>query len=179
MSFETTESLQSKREEKHTKQAEQEKGKPIGGWLLLVGFGVFLRPVYLIFSLLPMYKEMFLSGQWEMIRTVGRMTYGPYFIPFIYAELLINIILILFSFYLIYLFVTKDYRFPKYFIILALGSLAFILIDAWIGGVILGEEPFDPETKREAIRATIYAAIWVPYMLISKRVKETFVNHKK
>ena len=159
-------------------QSGDHKSKDIGGWLILVGFGVIMRPLYLIFSLYPMYKEMFFSGEWEMIETVGRMTYGPYFIPFIYMELIINILFILASFYLIYLFVTKDYRFPKYFIILALASWIFILIDAWLGGMILNEPVFDPETKEEMIRSTLYAAVWVPYMLISKRVKETFVNHR-
>jgi hypothetical protein len=171
MSSETIQSTETTPRKKH-------QGRAIGGWLILVGFGVLIKPFYIILSLYPMYKEMFFSGQWEMIKTVGRMTYGPYFIPFVYMELVINILLLLFSFYLIYLFLTRDHHFPKYFIILAVGSLAFILIDAWIGGRILQEPVFDPETVREVTRAAVYAAIWVPYMLLSKRVKETFVNHK-
>lgn len=40
------------------------------------------------------------------------------------------------------------------------------------------EAMFDPATLKEFARTLIAAVIWVPYMLISKRVKLTFVEGK-
>jgi len=149
--------------------------RSIGGWLILVAFGVVTRPFYLLLSLYPMYKNMFAPEQWEILRTAGRMAYGPFFIPFIYTELIINVLFILAAIYQIYLFVTKDQRFPRFFIILMLASLTFILMDAWIGGIIIEEPIFDTETINEILRIGIPSMIWIPYMLYSERVKETFI----
>jgi len=150
--------------------------KPIGGWLILVAFGVLTRPFYLLFALYPMYREMFSPERWEILRTAGRMAYGPFFIPFIYTELVINILFVFAALYQIYLFVTKDYRFPKFFIYLLIASLVFVLLDAWIGGIIIEEMTFDADTMQEIIRIIIPSAIWIPYMIYSERVKETFVK---
>jgi hypothetical protein len=149
--------------------------KAIGGWLILVAFGVLTRPFYLLFSLYPMYSEMFATEQWEILRTAGRMAYGPFFIPFIYSELIINILFILAAFCLIYLFFSKSRHFPKYFITFMLLNLGFILIDAWLGGILTEEPVFDPDTLQEIKRIVIPSLIWIPYMLLSQRVKETFV----
>jgi len=44
-------------------------------------------------------------------------------------------------------------------------------------GVFPSEPMFDPETIKEFARSLVACVIWVPYMLISKRVKATFVEH--
>ena len=151
--------------------------EPIGGWLYLVGFGVLVKPFYLLASLYPMYRDIFAPEQWEMLRTAGRMAYGPFFIPYIYTELIINILFLLAALYQIYLFVTKDYRFPKFFIIFIAFNLCFVLLDAWVGGILLEEPIFDPQTINELIRIIPSAIIWIPYMIYSVRVKETFVKY--
>jgi len=83
------------------------------------------------------------------------------------------------SLYLVYLFFTKNRFFPKFYILIAISSIIFIIIDAWLVTKVLPSEPMlDEETMRELTRALISAAIWVPYMLVSKRVKATFVEKK-
>jgi len=149
--------------------------KPIGGWLILVGIGVLLRPFYLFFSLYPIYRHMFSAEQWEILRTAGRMAYGPLFVPFIYTELILNILVILAALYLIYLFFRKDHRFPNYFIAFMLFNLGFVLLDAWVGGLLTEEAIFDAATLQEIWRIVIPSLIWIPYMRLSQRVKETFV----
>lgn len=93
------------------------------------------------------------------------------------VEVAFNAILIAASIYLIYLFFSKHYFFPKLYIGIIVASLIFIPLDAWIvTQVFPGEPMFDPETTKEFMRSLIACVIWVPYMLISKRVRTTFVE---
>jgi hypothetical protein len=147
------------------------------GWLILVGFGVVLTPFVLLATYIPLYQPIFEDGTWEALTTVGSEVYDPLWGPLLVGEIIYNSIMFTASIYLIYLFFSKHYLFPKLYIIIMLVSLVFIPFDAWLVTLILPDEPmFDPETKKEFVRTLISCVIWVPYMLVSKRVKATFVE---
>jgi 1-acyl-sn-glycerol-3-phosphate acyltransferase len=57
-------------------------------------------------------------------------------------------------------------------------SLIFIPLDAWlVVKVFPGEPMFNSETTKEFARSLITGVIWIPYMLLSKRVRVTFVEN--
>ena len=123
------------------------------------------------------YPEIFSTGAWEALTTQGSEVYSPLWAPIIIGELLFNSALILTWLYIGYMFFTKRRRFPKWYIGIAVVSLLFILADAFLIKLVLPGEPvFDPDTAKELMRSVIMVVIWVPYMLVSKRVKRTFVN---
>jgi hypothetical protein len=75
------------------------------------------------------------------------------------------------------LFFTKRAAFPKWFIGIILFAVVFIILDAFAFKLVMPDEPvFDKDTTREFMRSLVFAFIWIPYMLFSRRVKETFVN---
>lgn len=79
--------------------------------------------------------------------------------------------------FIAFLFFSKKKIFPRWYIGMLLFTLVFILIDALAIKSVLPNEPvFDAETVKELGRSLIATLIWVPYMLISKRVKATFVK---
>lgn len=152
--------------------------KGLGGWLVLVGLGVLIGPIRLLITYIPIYKPIFEDGTWEALTTVGSEAYNPLWAPLLIGEMAYNSIMVVASIYLIYLFFSKHYLFPKFYIAIVLISLIFILFDAWIVTKVLPGEPmFDPETTKEFIRTLLGGIIWIPYMLISKRVKATFVEN--
>ena len=152
--------------------------KGLGGWLVLVGIGVVISPIRMLVTIPPIYLPLFQDGTWEVLTTVGSEAYIPYFGALLVGEIVINLIMLIASLLLIYLFFSKHYLFPKLFIGILLFTLIFILLDAWLVTVILpGEKMFDPETTMEFLRTLIPSVIWIPYMLISKRVQATFVEN--
>ena len=151
--------------------------KGLGGWLILVGIGVVIAPIRLLVTYIPMYKPIFEDGTWEALTSVNSSVYNPLWGPLLLGEIVYNSIMVAASIYLIYLFFSKHYLFPKLYIAIVAVSLVFIPLDAWLVTKILPAEPiFGPETTKEFMRVLIGGLIWVPYMLISKRVKATFVE---
>ncbi len=151
--------------------------KGLSGWLILVGLGVVMSPIRLLVAYVPIYKPIFEDGTWEALTTVGSEAYNPYLGALLIGEVAFNSIMVVVSLYLIFLFFSKHYLFPKVYIGIVAVSLIFIPLDAWLVTKIFPGEPmFDSETTKEFMRVLIGGLIWVPYMLISKRVRATFVE---
>ena len=92
-------------------------------------------------------------------------------------EILGNLILIFASFYLLFLFFKKSKFFPSYFIYFRLFNVLFLALDIIFAKMIFPEEPiFDPTIARDLFQVILAAAIWIPYMLRSRRVKNTFIS---
>ncbi len=156
---------------------EHDKLKGLGGWLFLVGMGVVISPIRGLATTVPDYQSMFTDGTWEAVTTVGSEVYNPLWEPLLIGEFIFNLGMVVVQIYLIYLFFSKSYRFPKFYIAIVVVSLIFIPLDAWFVSFVLPDEPmFDPETTKVFLGLLIGSLIWIPYMLVSKRVKATFVE---
>ncbi len=149
----------------------------LGGWLLLVGLGVVVSPIYMAYSTYPMYADIFASGTWQILTTPGTAAYSPYWAPFLLGEIAVNVLMCLIWVYIAYLFFSKKKAFPKWYIGMLIFTVCFIIVDAFaIKLVMPNEKAFDPETLRQLGRSLLVALIWVSYMNYSVRVKRTFVN---
>lgn len=153
--------------------------KGLGGWLILVGIGVVIGPLRLVYELGPMYFNLFSEGVFSIVFNSKLDVYNPVLGSFIIVEMILNILMTLVVFYLAYLFFTKHHTFPKWYIAISAISVFWILLDAWVGSLIIENEPlFNAESQKEFIRTLIAACIWIPYMLKSERVKVTFVENR-
>jgi hypothetical protein len=151
--------------------------KGLSGWLILVGIGLIIAPLRISFTYGPMFYSIFTDGSFEMLTNPGSEQYHSLWGPLLIFEVIYNSSIVAVSVFLIYLFLTKNYLFPKVYIAMVLSSLFFIPLDAWLGSFVITNEPmFDPDTTKEFARALVSTVVWVPYMLISKRVKATFVE---
>ena len=160
-------------------QAQQKDLRGLGGWLVLVGIGTVLSPIRILLTMLSDYPPIFRDGAWEVLTTEGFEAYDPLWAPLLVGEIAINGLLVVAGVWLIYLFFSKHPLFPKAFITLSLFYPVFLLVDAWAFTLIVPEEPlFDAEGRKELFRALINCAVWVPYMLVSKRVKATFIEKR-
>ena len=151
--------------------------KGLRGWLILVGFGVVVSPFGILATFNSNFLPIFYDGTWEAMSTVGSEAYSPLLMSIIIVEIVYNLAMFAIYFYLIYLFFVKHYLFPTFYIAIVAITLIFILLDAWLVSLILHDvSMFDPDTTKDFSRAFITCIIWIPYMLVSKRVKATFVE---
>ena len=150
----------------------------LGGWLVLVGIGVVLSPFKLVFvDFLPNFLPMFRDGSFEFLSNPESENYIPFFAPLVYGEICYNIAMTAATIYLIFLFFFKKQFFPRFYISILIISFVSVLVDAVLVKFVFPEEPiFSVDTIKTLVQVGIVAAIWVPYLLISKRVKATFVN---
>lgn len=157
------------------KQPEQLEG--LGGWLILVGLGVVLSPLRIIGQTLPIYADVFSAEAWAALTTPGTEDYIPFLSPYLIAEVSINVGLVLAWIFIAFLFFSKKRAFPKWYIGTLLFTLVFVLIDALALKLVAPDKPvFDGDTVKELARLLVTTLIWVPYMLVSERVKLTFVR---
>lgn len=156
---------------------EEKKLEGLGGWLALVGLGIIISPLRIIGVLFPTYLEMFSNGSWTELTTLGTENYNPLWAPILYGEMAINVGLVLSWIFIASLFFCRKRAFPKWYIGILLFTLVFILVDALAIKTVLPTEPvLDAETLKELGRSLVASLIWIPYMLVSKRVKATFVK---
>ena len=102
--------------------------KGLGGWLILVGIGVVTTPILMVKDLLSS-LELFGNGNFKLFIEQTSEINNPQLFYFIGGELIVNILLLITAIYAFYLFFSKDYRFPKFYIGLIACYFLVLLLD--------------------------------------------------
>ena len=149
----------------------------LDGWLILVGFGLILGLIkviaFVISTFMPVIEGDFLAT----LANPNAPEFIPNFALLFYAELMVNTFLILMLIYLLYLFFKKKKSFPKNYIFISLFAIIVIPVDAYLVSVVIpNEKIWDAETLKSFIQTLLSGAIWIPYMLKSQRVRNTFIE---
>jgi hypothetical protein len=154
------------------------RGEPVGlgGWLALMCFGLMVSPIRLGLFLFQTYVPIYKNGTWHSLLDSASDSYHPALAALLMAELVVNFIFIVLSIWLLTLFFRKSRRFPRHAIALYAASAIFIFADSAVLSSMGFDVSLDPDNIRETVRAIIGASVWIPYMLVSKRVKNTFVE---
>lgn len=142
----------------------------IGGWLGLVALGLYITPLSIIYLLID--NDYFNQGMWDQYIAL----YGdrPFLAGgFYFYELVYNLGIIFLAIFLIVMMHQKRTTFPKLYIYFRVIALVGIILDNIWGAEIIGSESID---GKGLARTIIGAAIWIPYMIKSQRVQETFVK---
>lgn len=153
-----------------------EHSPKIGGLLYLVGLGVLLRPFYLAYTIYT-YLQIFNDISWRALMQPIAQSYLPWLKEITIIEFIVNTLMFFVSIYMIYLFFNKKRAFPMVFIGYMVFQLIFHITITYIVSEILSlKEIIDPQTIIDIKRIAILSMIWIPYMMLSERVKTTFVK---
>ena len=149
----------------------------IGGWLILLAIGLILAPLRVLVFLGKDFVPIFTTKTWSVLTTPGTGAYHPLWAPILMFEGVGNTALIVFSVIVAIYFFQKRRIVPKLMIALLLANVFFVGTDYFVANLIpaVGSQK-DVESMGEFARVVIACVIWVPYFLVSKRVKATFVH---
>jgi hypothetical protein len=148
----------------------------IGGWLILAAIGLILTPIRIFVTVAKDLVPAFSSDVWPRLTTPGTEAYHPLWAPLLIFEMVGNCLFILFAIVIVIFFFQRRIFGPKLIIIFLLSNLVFVATDYFVADLI----PFvasqeDIGSLMELVRVSVVCLIWVPYFLVSKRVKGTFV----
>jgi hypothetical protein len=149
----------------------------LGGWLILVGFGLCLTPFRLVYELLIDWEGFFSLHTWQAVAMPQGEQYHPLWGPLLMFEVSSNVWLLGLNLLALWLFFGKRRWFPVVYIAFIVGNALVLTADVWCGSFIAdvaaeaGDFPW-----RDPIRQIAYSLLWTAYMLKSKRVKATFIG---
>lgn len=152
--------------------------RELGGWLVLIGLGLLISPFTILYVILS--NEYFNLENWENITNASSPSYNLSLSSLIVGELLYNIVLLAFSILLIAAFLNRRSNFPLLLSIRYGGSILFLGLETYLMHEMgLLDKEFSNDMMKEITKLIIGGAIWVPYVFLSERAKETFVRTSK
>jgi len=144
----------------------------IGGWLLLPAFGLVFAPVPAALEMLEIAKLM-TPVNWRLLTDPASQAYHPFYVWLLPAEFALNGAILVFAVAIFVLFLRKSPRTPNLICALYIVTAIVVVADTVLAAQIPGFE-WDRRTFRELGRAIAGVAIWVPYFVLSRRVRNTF-----
>jgi len=155
-------------------QAANAEPSGLGGWLILPAISLCISPLIILWQVVTMHLAVFTDGRWEALTTEGSAAYHPMWGPLLIYELLLNSGTVIFTVVAAVFFFTRRAAAPKLMIALYLARVVLMVGDQLLTASIPAVEK--AEGMPEALRAAFQACVWIPYFLVSKRVKNTFVR---
>lgn len=157
--------------------------KSLDGWLILVIIGLFLTIFWQLSGIYD-FVVMFNDGTVEILSNPMSDFYISGYADLLKFEFIATILFLVLATYLVFLFFKKSKKFPKYYILLWIASIIFVIIDYIILSSliipiemkqIINESLAEAET--EMGRTIIASIIWSLYIIKSKKVKAIFIGN--
>lgn len=149
----------------------------IGGWLILPIIGLIFTVCRFSFTLTT-YAALFTGPAWARLTTEGSPVYHPLVAPLLIFEAFANLFFVCTAIALLVFIFLKHPLVPKIIIGFYTLNLVFISLDGALASFTPLFENAIPAIAGEFTRSIISAAIWIPYFLRSRRVKNTFVKRE-
>lgn len=167
-------------------QSSQIKQQPIlfgfGGWLIVFSLGL----AYQFFmNLKAFYDNYLLLNSEEMSYLTDKSSegYNSLWEPAIIFECITQLIAVIFVIFIAYFCLKMDYKFKLltliYIPLLLVFNLASTLLMLNIQNYYTETIYTSEDLYYNLYKSGVYAVVWIPYFLISKRVNNTFVKKSK
>ena len=145
----------------------------IGGWLVLPMLGMIATPIVQLINLM---------GLGDTLSHLDQL--GPWISNLVVIEAILNFALFVVGPALLLIqFFGKRRIFPRWYVIWTIAGAVFVVLDLFVGYAAFhdayeanGISFFNQDTLRALAGSLIGVCVWVPYMLNSIRVRNTFVN---
>ena len=147
----------------------------IGGWLLLFTFGRVLAILFWAVALLKDASIFVRPGVWSALTTPGSSAYQPFWSKLIVYETTGHAFLLFGSIVLVCLLFARWRIFRPLMVSYMVLTPLFLWGDYWLAQPL---QELNADALQQvlfgALQNTLFALIWIPYLLISERAKGTF-----
>ena len=147
----------------------------VGGWFLLPLLGVFLSPFVIAFNLLAIMPAITMST-WRVITNPHMPGFDPVLPVLVVAEMVGNEVVLVFSIVLMFALARRLRIFRRLYIVTMLAVLGLAWVDAVAVTVVTASGSEDIAEVGRLIMSSISTLLWCLYMLVSRRVRNTFIN---
>jgi len=153
------------------------------GWLILIGIGIALMIIVCLAGI-PGMIQNFTGDTWANIKSPLSESYHPLWAGTLIMETAFQISYTIALIALGYLYLKRKKSFPNWFVWLTITGLAYLATDLLIVEYINSTLPEPLGSTLDSynrgllylVIAIVVSAIAVPYIITSKRVKETFTE---
>jgi len=150
-------------------------GLKIDGWLILLAIGLLMRLLLILSTTLTgSFGVYFTNSGWDSVLGQSGLKLFTFHFMFL-VELAVILFGACFTGLLLVLFFKKRDSFPVLYSVFMAGTLAYLIVDAAVINLFFNLS-VSGESVSQIIRQIIAVAIWIPYLNMSERVRETFVN---
>jgi hypothetical protein len=146
----------------------------IGGWLILLAIGQPLSLLGYIKAEYSLFPTMLKTGPWRSLTDPIESGYHAWWAPSLLFELFFNIFGVIFCGLLIALFFGKRTAWPRCFVVFLIVSVLGRVCDIFMANHIPAAHQSLFASVRDIGIPIVIAAIWIPYVFRSRRVKQTF-----
>ncbi|MEJ2422027.1 MAG: DUF2569 domain-containing protein, partial [Acidobacteriota bacterium] len=149
----------------------------IGGWLIWIVIGLIATPVILFVQIFHTYLPLFTSGAWQELTSAGSSVYHPVMAGLVVFEMVSKLFFAFSAIGLLALMLRESRRFPSLMILFFVLNLVYVASDMVLTGFLQGvpAEVFNGMTM-QLVKTSLVAMLWIPYFVVSNRVRQTFVN---
>ena len=145
----------------------------MGGWVL-VAIHHILRPIGFISALIVLSPTVFNLEAWRLLTEPGRPQFHPHWAPMLLFELFYNLLCLIASGLLLALFFMKRAVWPRCYVLFLIAICVGLCLDTYFAQQVPVAGASIVGNIRSLGQVILAAAIWIPYSLMSKRVKATF-----
>lgn len=174
-----TSNLESKTEEKNDLNEQEHSG--IGGWLIVVLIGLFLTIIFIGSTIVNKFLPLLTSGELKLLIKYGAGANSKLWLFLLGLEFFSSLAIGAFSFITIVFFFMKKRFVPKMMIVLYAFNFVVVVLSCILLAIIQAtysfyflEQAMD-DSIRTVITSGLKCAVWIPYFIVSNRVKNTFV----
>src|SRR5204862_3805174 len=118
--------------------------------------------------------SIFNLDTWQKLTHIGQPAYHPYWMPTLLFELVFNSLIFVYSILLLVLFFKRRAAWPRCYIGFFVITVCGLVIDYALGTQIPAAAGSLGDSIKTLGQSLFAAIIWIPYCLVSKRVKATF-----
>ena len=149
----------------------------IGGWLILFAVGLVLYPVQTLFLLVTELFPAVFSDNWTALTSPANPGYHSLWTPLVIFELVGSSVFFIYSIFTIVNFFQRRRRVPGLVFFFLAANIIFVSTDyLTINFFLIRGNSMNVDATINFVRTVVAGAIWIPYFMFSRRVKQTFTR---